>query len=32
FKEIFPELLNQEFYGKEAFLETVSTIVKKEEK
>ncbi|MDB7498934.1 hydrolase, partial [Enterococcus faecium] len=25
-------LLNQEFYGKEAFLETVSTIVKKEEK
>ncbi|HAP7274344.1 TPA: hydrolase, partial [Enterococcus faecium] len=24
--------LNQEFYGKEAFLETVSTIVKKEEK
>ena len=32
FKEIFPELLNQEFYGKEAFLETVATIVKKEEK
>ena len=28
FNEIFPELLNQEFYGKEDFLATVSTIVK----
>ncbi|AZP92806.1 MULTISPECIES: YfbR-like 5'-deoxynucleotidase [Enterococcus] len=30
FKEIFPELLNQEFYGKEDFLAAVSSIVKKE--
>lgn len=30
FKEIFPELLNQEFYGKEDFLAAVSNIVKKE--
>lgn len=30
FKGIFPELLNQEFYGKEDFLAAVSNIVKKE--
>lgn len=30
FKEIFPELLNQEFYGKADFLAAVSNIVKKE--
>lgn len=30
FKKIFPELLNQEFYGKEDFLAAVSNIVKKE--